>query len=338
MKKFTAILLVILLVTAVFTGCAPAAPSAPAEPAPAEPTESTDSAPVPADNAGIQMGLSLYDRDQFFVSQETAMKDAAKNYPGMTITTFDAAQDVQKQLEHITTFATQGYSAIATSLVNPDTVAEIIAAAGDIPMIFQNRMPDTSKFTEGKHTYIGSDETESGKLQGEWLAEHFKDSGKQTLDIVILMGDLGLDNTTKRTASAKEALEKAGFKLNMVFEDTANWSRAEAMTKMEQILGTGVNIDAVIANNDEMALGAIEALKSVNKLEGIPVVGIDATATGVAAVQDGEMSMTVFQNAKAQGEKAVEVASIAASGAPIEMFYWIPFEAVTKDNASKYAN
>lgn len=331
MKKLLSTVLAILMLVGALAGCGGKENNKPVE------SPEASGGQVPNSDAKVlHMGISIYDRDQFFVSQEESMLNAAKTAGGIEITSFDAAQDVQKQLEHIATFATQKYDVIATSLVNPDTAEEIISAAGNIPIIFQNRMPDVSCFTKGKHTYIGSDETESGRLQGEWLAKYFKDSGKDTLDVVILMGDLGLDNTTKRTASAKEALEKAGYKLNMVFEDTANWSRAEAMTKMEQVIGTGKNIDVVIANNDEMALGAIEALKSAGKLKDVPVVGIDATATGVAAVQSGEMAMTVFQNAKLQGEKAVEIAQKAAAGEQLETYYWIPFETVTKDNAANY--
>lgn len=324
MKKYALIILVTILALGSLVGCTQKTPEEAEEPVQEEAAKP------------IRLGVSLYDRDQFFASQEEAMRKAAEELGGVEITVFNSEYDVQKQLEHMSTFSTQKYDVIATSLVNPGTVAEIIATAGDIPIIFQNRMPDTSEFVAGKHTYIGSDEIESGKLQGEWLANYFKDSGKTVLNVVFLKGDLGLDNTTKRTASAKEALEKAGYTLNIVYEDTAMWSRAEAMTKMEQVLGMGKDIDAVIANNDEMALGAIEALKAVGMLEGIPVVGIDATGSGCAAVKSGEMAMTVFQNAKAQGQKAVEVAKIAASGKPIETFYWIPFEAVTIENVDQY--
>ncbi|WP_270395586.1 substrate-binding domain-containing protein [Mediterraneibacter massiliensis] len=284
----------------------------------------------------VKVGVSIFNKDQFFANQEKEMLAYAENFPELEITSFDAQNDMQKQQEHIRTFASQNYDAIILSAVNTDTAAEMIDMAGDIPMIFTNRLPDESVFREGKDAYVGSDETESGKLQGEYLAEYYKDSGKTELNVVILMGQLGLDNTTKRTTSAKQALEDAGYTLNIVFEDTAEWDRATAMSKMEQVLGTGKPIDCVIANNDEMALGAIEALKAVDKLKDVQVVGLDATDNALQAIKDGEMGMTVFQDAKSQAEKAIDVAMKAANGEEIETMNWIPFTAITKENVDSY--
>lgn len=295
--------------------------------------ESTDN----SNAAGkIKVGVSIYDKDQFFANQEKAMLAYAEEFPELEITSFDAQNDMQKQQEHIRTFASQDYDVIILSAVNTDTAAEMINMAGDIPMIFTNRLPDESVFRKGIDAYVGSEETESGRLQGEYLAEYFKDSGKTELNVVMLMGQLGLDNTTKRTESAKKALEDAGYTLNMVFEDTAEWNRATAMSKMEQVLGTGKPIDCVIANNDEMALGAIEALKAVDKLKDVQVVGLDATDNALQAIEEGEMGMTVFQDAKAQAEKAVDLALKAGNGEEIETFNWIPFTAITKENVAEY--
>ncbi len=290
----------------------------------------------PAGNGKLKVGISLYDRDQFFANQEKAMLAIEKNDPELSLTSFDSQNDMQKQQEHVNTFATQKYDAIIMSLVNTDIAEELIGLAGDIPVVFTNRLPDEKVLREGKDVYVGSEETEAGRMQGEYLANYFKDSGKTELNVVLLMGQLGLDNTTKRSSSAKEALEKAGYKLNMILEDTAEWDRFKAMSKMEQVLGTGKIIDCVIANNDEMALGAIEALKSVNKLKDVQVVGIDATDNALAAVKAGEMGMTVLQDAAAQGEAAIELAKKAAKGESIEKFNWIPFTSITKENVSDY--
>jgi inositol transport system substrate-binding protein len=151
------------------------------------------------------------------------------------------------------------------------------------------------------------------------------------------MGQLGLENTNERTRGVKETLTKAGFKLTKVYEDTAEWDRFKAMNQMQQFLGTNKDFDVVICNNDEMALGAIEALKTAGKdLKAIPVVGIDATPPAKEAVKNGEMAMTVFQNAKAQGKVALEFAIKAAKGQKIDKFGWVPFEPVTIDNVANY--
>ena len=327
-------------------GGAPKQSEAPAteaktEAAPAETkAEAADTKTEPAGGEAadkkVKVGVSLFNKDQFFANQEKAMLEYAKQFPNLEIVSFDAQNDMQKQMEHINTFASQKYDVIILSAVNTDTAEEMIGMAGDIPMIFTNRLPAETVFRKGKDAYVGSEETDSGRLQGEYLAGVFKDSGKTELNVVMIMGQLGLDNTTKRTASAKKALEDAGYKLNMVFEDTAEWDRAKAMSKMEQVLGTGKPIDCVIANNDEMALGAMEALKAVDKLKDVQVVGLDATDNALQAIKDGEMGMTVFQDAASQAQKAIDLAMEAASGKEIETMNWIPFTAITKDNVDEF--
>ncbi len=109
------------------------------------------------------------------------------------------------------------------------------------------------------------------------------------------------------------------------------------MNQMQQLLGTGKPFDVVMCNNDEMALGVIEAMKALKMdLKKIPVVGIDATPPAKEAVKKGEMAMTVFQNAKEQGRVALEMALKAAQGQKIEKFGWVPFEPVTLKNIANY--
>jgi ABC-type sugar transport system substrate-binding protein len=109
------------------------------------------------------------------------------------------------------------------------------------------------------------------------------------------------------------------------------------MDKMQTILGTGQAFDVVICNNDEMALGCVEALKAAGiDLSAIPVVGIDATAMACESVKNGEMAATVFQNAAAQGQVAMEYAIKAAKGETFDIFGWVPFEPVSADNVDDY--
>ena len=186
--------------------------------------------------------------------------------------------------------------------------------------------------------FIHAIETEVDPIQtgpGEFLAQFFK--GKTELRYVLFMGQLGLENTLERTRGVKETLTKAGFKLTKVYEDTAEWDRFKAMNQMQQLLGTGKPFDVVICNNDEMALGVIEAMKALKMdLKKIPVVGIDATPPAKEAVKAGEMAMTVFQNAKEQGRVALELALKAAQGQKIEKFGWVPFEPVTLKNIANF--
>ena len=282
----------------------------------------------------LKIGFSISERDQFLSSLETAIANAAKE-KGVDFTAFDSQRDVQKQLDHVTTFASQNFDAIIINLVEESNTEGVVKAAGKMPVIFVNRTPDNDYVVAGQTAYVGSNEAQAGALQAEFLAGYFKGKSPKTLKYVLFMGILGLPNTNMRTQSVKEGLEAAGFKLERIFEDTADFERAKAMEKLQQFLGTGRDFDVVICNNDEMALGAIEALRAVGKTD-IPVIGIDATTSAVDAIEKGELACSIFQNPVGQGAGALEVAYKAAKGEPFDAETWIPFELVTKENVANY--
>jgi ABC-type sugar transport system substrate-binding protein len=283
------------------------------------------------------IGVTLYARDQFISTLEQAILAASEKQTDFKVDSQEANNDTQKQAEQIRTFETKGYKSLIVNLVDTSTAQTMISEAGKTPIIFINRRPADNLLKEGTYAYVGSQEYDAGRMQAEFLAGFFKDKADKTLKVVLFMGQLGLENTNERTRSAKEVLEKAGFKLEMVFEDTAEWDRAKAMDKMQTIIGTGAEFDCVIANNDEMALGCIEAMKAAKiDLKKIPVVGIDATDMACQSVKNGEMAATVFQNAAAQGALAMEYAIKAAKGEKFDIFGWVPFEPVTAANVDNY--
>ena len=327
MKKLIAFLMVLATVFALVACAAPAATPAAAEPA-AE-------AAAPAEAKTITVGVSLYARDQFISSLEQGILAAAEA-AGVTVDSQEANNDTQKQAEQVRTFAAKGYDVMIVNLVDTSTAETIIAEAGDIPIIFVNRRPDDSVLVAGKYAYVGSQEWDAGKMQAEFLAKYF--AGRtDPINYVLFMGQLGLENTQQRTDSVKTELTNAGFTLNKVFEDTAKWDRATAMDMMQTFLGTGAAFDCVICNNDEMALGVIEALKAGGiDLTKVPVVGIDATDMACESVKNHEMAMTVFQDAAGQGAKCIEFAKLAAEGTLTEQFGWVPFQPVTIDNVADF--
>ena len=337
MKKLLALLMVLATVLAVAACAAPAATTTEAEPAAAaEATEAPAAeAATEAPAKTITVGVSLYARDQFISTLEQGILAAAEA-AGVTVDSQEANNDTQKQAEQVRTFATKGYDVMIVNLVDTSTAETIIAEAGDTPIIFVNRRPDDSVLVTGKYAYVGSQEYDAGKMQAEFLAKYF--AGRtDPINYVLFMGQLGLENTQQRTESVKTELTNAGFTLNKVFEDTAKWDRATAMDMMQTFLGTGKTFDCVICNNDEMALGVIEALKAANvDLTKIPVVGIDATDMACESVKNGEMAMTVFQDAAGQGAKCIEFAKLAAEGNLTEQFGWVPFQPVTIDNVDQF--
>ena len=333
MKKLIAFLMVLATVFALVACAAPAATPAAEEPA-AEAAAPTEAA-APAEVKTITIGVSLYARDQFISTLEQGILAAAEA-AGVTVDSQEANNDTQKQAEQVRTFAAKGYDVMIVNLVDTSTAETIIAEAGGIPIIFVNRRPADSVLVEGKYAYVGSQEWDAGKMQAEFLAKYF--AGRtDPINYVLFMGQLGLENTQQRTDSVKTELTNAGFTLNKVFEDTAKWDRATAMDMMQTFLGTGAAFDCVICNNDEMALGVIEALKAGGiDLTKVPVVGIDATDMACESVKNNEMAMTVFQDAAGQGAKCIEFAKLAAEGKLTELFGWVPFQPVTIDNVADF--
>jgi inositol transport system substrate-binding protein len=167
-------------------------------------------------------------------------------------------------------------------------------------------------------------------MEAEELAKALNGKG----NIVILDGPIGQSAQIERKEGIFNVLKKYPD-IKVLAEKTANWSRAEGLSLMENWLQAySGKINGVIGENDEMALGALKALQE-KKIK-IPVVGVDGVKDAVSAVKSGDMTATVYQNAIAQGKKSLDVAVEAAQGKQVEKVYDIPFELVTKENADKY--
>lgn len=309
-----------------------------------------------AEGGGSETGskkitMILSQRDEWLSTLDTAAKEAAAA-EGFTMTSQDAKSDTSAQIQFVTTAAAAGEQAVIVNLVEPNIAADIIEAAGDMKVVFVNRPPEDMSLLGENAVYVGSDEMTSGAFQGEWLAQHFKDQGKTDIKYILLNGIMGQVSTTNRTASVLKALEDNGITATEASAPLGcKYERAEAMTQITPLLTSGMEFDCIISNNDAMALGAIEALDNIGvDPSTIPIVGIDATADGRQAVKEGKMSMTVFQNAKGQGEGAMKAALNLIEGKPINegteyevasdnpYVIWVPFEPVTPENVAEYDN
>ncbi len=325
-KRIALIVVLCMLMTLIFTACG-------------SKEEETSAESGGGSDAGetIQIGVSVSTMTEFFADQMTGYDEAAKEFGNVEIVgKYDADMDVQKQFEHISTFSSMGVDAIAISLVDVSTAAEILNLAGDIPVIFTNRQPETSVY-EGKNAaYVGGSEEEAGRFQGEYIAGILSEQGKTECNYAMFIGDLSADNSRERTDGAIAALEESGLTLNEIFSDVAGWDRTEALNKMQQVIGSGAEIDCVIANNDEMAIGALEALKAAGMTD-VPVAGLDGTSNAIQLVKDGELAMTVLQNGPAQAHTVVEaVVNLLREDVPLESYYDVPFEPITPDNVDEY--
>jgi len=267
-----------------------------------------------------------------------AMRDEAARHEGVTLVTEDAQLDVARQLNQVQNFAANGLDAIIVNAVDGDSTAAITAQARDagIPLVYVNHPPAEldAGMPEGS-AYVGSAERDAGRFQAEAVCRMMDGTGRA----LVLMGPLENRAALVRTQTVEEIFASDDCGIEVVEKQTANWNRVQAVDLVSAWVTAGLEFDAIVSNNDEMAIGAIQALKSAGvSMDDVVIAGIDATADGLAAMAAGDLDVTVFQNTVGQGHLAVQAAVSAAGGAAMEPEAWVPFEAVTAENLSQYAN
>lgn len=293
------------------------------------------------DGNGVRIYVTLSVADTFRNTLlETARQTAEES--GAEIVVYEAENSIENQVAQIKQAVSENYDVIMCALVDADTAQEVEALAGDIPIIFYNSCPDESVLEADKYMYVGSDEKVAGQYQAEYILEQM--DSKEEINAVVLKGTKNHSATNGRTEGLKNTLAASGKKINYVFEDYADWDQSTAEKYFNIFLRTGQSAEVIVCQNDTMALGAIDACRA-NGITGIPVLGIDATADGCAAIEAGEMDFTVYQSAKGQGEMAVKAAIVLGSGGSTKdmeglsedgYYIWVPFEKVDRSNVSSY--
>lgn len=291
-----------------------------------------------AENIGVSM--ALFD-DNFLTVLRNGMSDYAASQDGVSLQIEDAQNDVGKQLNQIQNFIASGVDAIIVNPVDTDATVAMsdAAAAAGIPLVYVNRQPVNVDTLPAKQAFVASNEVESGTLETQEVCRLLKDQGKgEGAKIVVMMGELSNQAARQRTQDIHDVIATDECKfISIVEEQTANWSRTQGADLMTNWLSAGLEFDAVVANNDEMAIGAIQALKAAGKDMGTMIVGgVDATQDALAAMAAGDLDVTVFQNAAGQGGGAVDAALKLARGEAVETKVYIPFELVTPANLADY--
>ncbi len=270
--------------------------------------------------------------DNFLTSVRNAISVEAKD-KGVTLQIEDANDDTGKQISQIQNFIAQKVDAIIVNPVDTSATPKMtqLAVAAKIPLVYVNRKPEDKQLPQGI-AFVGSDEKVSGTLEAEELAKCLNGKG----NIVIMEGQLSNNAALDRTADVEAVVAKnPGIKV--VEKQTAEWDRNKAIDLMNNWITTGDTINGVAANNDEMAVGAILALKQAGQdPKKMCIGGIDATADGLAEVAGGNLFVTVFQNAKGQGKGAVDTALSLIKGDKVPSYVDVPFEKVTKANLKDY--
>lgn len=276
----------------------------------------------------IGVTMALFD-DNFLTSVRQAMADHAKTIPELQVQFQDAQGDIGRQLSQVQNFVSQRVDAIVVNVVDTAATRNITKIATDarIPLVYVNRQPDT-KTLPPTVSVVASDDLVAGRLQMTELARRLNGKG----NVVLMLGDLANNATHGRTAGNKEVLAKYPD-IKVVEEQTANFERTRAIDLMNNWLSKGTKIDAVVSNNDEMALGALIALRQAGRSpKQVLVGGIDATPDALAEMAKGDLAVTVFQDAKGQGRKALDNAVKLARGEKVEQFDFVPYELVTPEN------
>lgn len=282
----------------------------------------------------IGVSMAAFD-DNFLTAIREAMAAEGKSLKDVTLQFEDARNDVGRQVSQVENFIAQKVSAIIVNPVDTSATKRITDGArkAGIPIVYVNRKP-SEPLGNGAY-FIGSESIVSGRLQMEYLAKKLNGKGS----VAIIQGALSDEAGIERTNGVKAVAAKyPNIKITEV--QSANWNRTQAIDLTRKWITSGRKFDAIAANNDEMALGALIAMKQAGVSPQKTLVGgIDATPDALAAMARGELAVTVFQDAKGQGKGAVDLAAKLASGdkkAPVET--WIPYQLVTPENYKTFQN
>ena len=315
-KKQLSAVLIVCLLAGTAGGCAPAS--------------------VQTKKQSIRIGVTLYDQYDTFVSQLSEHFDAcAKEKEQETgieinVVIYNAAGSQPAQNEQVGEMIEDGCNVICVNLVDrtePTTIIDM-AEKNNVPVIFFNRELVEEDLERWERLYyVGAKAFESGIMQGEIAAEVFlgnpaaDKNGDGICQYMVLDGEAGHQDAIVRTEYAVSTMIENGVEAEKIGYAIANWNRAQAQTKMAQMLGEhGDRIELVLANNDDMALGAIDALAAAEILRGDwpVIVGIDGTDVGLAAVENGEMAGTVYNDKEGQAEAMLELAYALSAGEDLE--------------------
>ena len=280
----------------------------------------------------IGVSMALFD-DNFLTTVRGSMQARARELK-VPIQFEDAQNDIGRQLNQIQNFVAAHVDAIIVNPVDTDAtprMTKLVAAAG-IPLVYVNRMP-ADKHLPPRVSFVGSDEVQSGSLEMNEVCRLLHGRG----DIVILMGELTNQSARQRTQDVYDVIGKPACRgIRVLDKQAADWKRTAAADLVTNWLSSGMRPQAVVANDDEMAIGAIQALKQADLLSSTVVAGIDATPDGLAEMKAGDLKVTVFQNGTAQGRGAVDAALKLIHNEAVPVFVWIPFELVTPANLTSY--
>jgi len=278
----------------------------------------------------ITIGISYQNlQNEFIINIQDAVQAEAKKL-NVKLIESDGQGSADSQYSQIQNFLAEGVDAIILNPYDKEGDVRVVdaAVAAQKPIVVVNAIVSN---LDKANAYVGSRDAEAGRIEAQRMMDVLGGKG----NVVIIHGPNGHSAEVQRTEGIREILTNYPD-VKVVFEQTANWDRAQALDLMQNWLASGQKIDGVLAQNDEMALGALKAVEAAGKQDQIAVIGIDAIPDALKAVADGKMIGTVFQDAKGQGTMAVDMAVNLAQGKPVQHDNYIPFQLVTKTNVVQF--
>lgn len=282
-----------------------------------------------ADKKFVVGYTNMLDSDIFPNRVKTAFGQATKADSNLDVRFADANGDISKQLDQIDNFIAQKANLIVVVPVDYQGIVPGVERANKagIPVIALG-----IQSAGGKYTFVGSKNFDAGRLQGEFMAAKLPKNAQ----ILYLQGTPGLYHSKERLEGFTKACLDKRPDVKLLASLPGNYDRGQGMQITEDWIERFPKFDAVIAANDQMALGALEALKTAGRLKGVMISGIDGTTDALNAIKAGEMSQTIFQNAQGQAAAAYQVVESIKGGSPPPPEVIVPFASITKDNLSNY--
>ena len=312
------------------------------------------------DTAGkVQVGVTYYNQTDTFLGElidcfKNSLEEHNTGELEVTAMVREAAGSEKTQNEQVRELIDAGCNVLCVNLVDRADPSEIIdmARESDIPLIFFNREPVEEDMLQWEQTYyVGAPARQSGQMQGELAADVIRDGGVDRngdgrIQYVILEGEADHQDAIIRTESVVNTLQEKGVELEKLDYQIANWNRAQAQNRMRQMIGQFHDeIELVLSNKDDMAMGAVDAYNALNYTEeNRPVFfGVDGTAVGLQAVKDGDLAGTVYNDKEAQANVMAQLSVALVTGEGLdaiafenERYIYVPYLKVDQENVDTF--
>lgn len=298
LKKLAAIMMSLILCTSLLVGCS-----------------------QKSSNNTKKIGLIVSTlNNPFFVDLKSGIESEAKKL-GYNVVVLDSQNNPAKEVSNMEDISVKNVDVVLLNPVDSDSaIASVMVANNlDLPVITVDRAANGGKVV----SHVASDNVEGGKMAAQYVVDQLDGKG----NIVELEGIAGSSATRDRGAGFDNEIKNSN--LNIITKQSADFDRTKGLSVMENIIQSKGDIDAVFAQNDEMALGALKALQDAN-MNDVLVVGFDATDDAVASVQKGNMAATIAQQPKLIGETAVDLAHRFLSGEKVESFAPVELKLIAK--------